>query len=445
MKLRKELVENILSMSSTQEGMLYQYLKKPHAGLYYEQITYFLHGKIEILDFIKSWQLVIQKNAALRTIFKWEKLSKPVQVILKKIQLPYVIYDLTGEQEEWQRQFISQKNRETKVKGFDLETGPLFQITLYLLSEDTFAITNNNHHIILDGWSNSLILCQFLKIYTNFRNHDICYIDSYENMSVYLKWLKAKDSKEEKDYWQRYLLDCPITEDFHAFHLRKKPKTSEQSECECRSYEFSESQQEEIQLFVKENGMTSGCLFASIWGIILNLYADVDDVVFGVTVSGRAGKEEAIQKVVGVLMNTLPFRLKIEMTDQVIKILKNAQHDFNTMQSYDSTPLTEIQSYAGVPADKALFNTLIVVENYPVEMIKGAALEIDSIEGYSHTGYDILVAVNYFHKKTVNFIYNPAKLKGVFIERLVEMFIQCLEWVLYNSSRELKELDDFLL
>ena len=85
------------------------------------------------------------------------------------------------------------------------------------------------------------------------------------------------------------------------------------------------------------------------------------------------------------------------------------------------------------------------MENYPVEMIKGAALEIDSIEGYSHTGYDILVAVNYFHKKTVNFIYNPAKLKGVFIERLVEMFIQCLEWVLYNSSRELKELDDFLL
>lgn len=445
MKLRKELVENILSMSSTQEGMLYQYLKNPDAGLYYEQITYFLHGKIDLLDFIKSWQMVFQKNAALRTIFKWDKLSKPVQVILKKIQFPYVLYDLTGEDEGWQREFINQTNREQKEKGFNLETGPLYLITLYLLSEDTFALTISNHHIILDGWSNSLVLCQFLKIYSGISDNMISSTESYEDMSVYINWLKSRDVEEEKRFWKNYLLDCPVTEDFHAFQLRKKAQALEQSECDYRVFEISESKQKDIQLFVGEHGLTLGCLFASIWGILLNLYEDSGDIVFGVTLSGRAGKGAIIENVVGILMNTLPFRMKMEKSDQLIHILKNAQHDFISMQTFDSTPITDIHTYAGVSGDKALFNTLIVVENYPVEMIKGAVLEIDSIEGYSHTDYDILVAINCFHKMIVNIIYNPSKLKGVFIERIGEMFIKCLECVLHNPSYELNELINLLL
>lgn len=445
MKLPKELVENILSMSSTQEGMLYQYLKNPDAGLYYEQITYFLHGKIDLLDFIKSWQMVFQKNAALRTIFKWDKLSKPVQVILKKIQMPYVVYDLTREDKDSQRQFINQTNREQKEKGFNLETGPLYLITLYLLSEDSFALTISNHHIILDGWSNSLVLCQFLKIYTGISNNMIYSAESYEDMSVYLNWLKTKDMEEEKRFWKNFLLDCPVTEDFHAFQLRKKPETSEQSECDYKVFEISESNQKEIQQFVGEHGLTLGCLFTSIWGILLNLYEDMGDVVFGVTLSGRSGKGAIIENVVGILMNTLPFRMKMEKSDQLIHILKNAQHDFISMQTYDSTSITDIHTYAGLSADKALFNTLIVVENYPVDMIKGAALEIDGIEGFSHTDYDILVAVNCFHKMIVNIVYNPTKFKGVFIERLGELLIKCLECVLRNPSCEMNELNNLLL
>ncbi|UOK56593.1 condensation domain-containing protein [Bacillus sp. OVS6] len=98
-KLDKQNVEDILSLTPIQEGILFHYLKDPHSDVYFEQICLEVSGDINESFFMRAWESVIQTNEQLRTLFRWEKLKAPVQIVLKEHK-PYIeIIDLQHKDE----------------------------------------------------------------------------------------------------------------------------------------------------------------------------------------------------------------------------------------------------------------------------------------------------------------------------------------------------------
>lgn len=152
-KIDKSNVEEILSLSPMQEGMLFYYLKDPDSEQYFEQLSLSVLGEINMVIFEKAWNFVTSKNEMLRTLFRWDNLDKPVQVILKKHNIKILTSDLCCDDISESKKKLCDVKVEDKNNKFDLREVP-FRVTLCKLGQSKYEMIVTNHHILYDGWSN---------------------------------------------------------------------------------------------------------------------------------------------------------------------------------------------------------------------------------------------------------------------------------------------------
>lgn len=122
MKLDRNNVEEILSLSPTQEAILFQYLTAPQQ--YVEQLCLSLAGQIDIDAVKQAWRIVAETNEILRTVFRWEGLDHPIQIVLKEHPIPILQLDISHLVIDEQSDGIEQVKMKDRASGIDLQTEP---------------------------------------------------------------------------------------------------------------------------------------------------------------------------------------------------------------------------------------------------------------------------------------------------------------------------------
>ena len=87
-------VADFYPLSPMQQGMLFHSLYAPDSGVYVEQLTCTLCGRLDAPAFARAWQRVMERHAILRTAFIGEGFKEPVQVVHRQVDLPL-------EQQNW--------------------------------------------------------------------------------------------------------------------------------------------------------------------------------------------------------------------------------------------------------------------------------------------------------------------------------------------------------
>ena len=105
-------------------------------------------------------------------------------------------------------------------------------------------------------------------------------------------------------------------------------------------------------------------LIQATFGVLLGRLTGRDDVVFGVTVSGRPAELAGVEQMVGLFINTLPLRMRLSPELTLAELLHDTQARQSALLAYQHIGLSEIQQAAGIGE---LFDTLLVFENYPVD------------------------------------------------------------------------------
>src|ERR1700740_974264 len=98
--MKRNNVEDILNLTPLQEGMLFRYLMDPSGESYLVQLCLSLSGPIDLHFFKEAWNIVACNNPVLRAVFRWEKLDRPVQVILKQVDPDFDFRDIRTATEE---------------------------------------------------------------------------------------------------------------------------------------------------------------------------------------------------------------------------------------------------------------------------------------------------------------------------------------------------------
>ena len=91
----------------------------------------------------------------------------------------------------------------------------------------------------------------------------------------------------------------------------------------------------------------------------------------------------------GIFINTLPVRAKIDEDRPLGEWLAAFQSAQADPRQYEHTPLVQIQGWSDVPRDRPLFDTLLVFENYPTD--KALAQQLSPGGGGSATRGDQVV------------------------------------------------------
>ena len=110
-------------------------------------------------------------------------------------------------------------------------------------------------------------------------------------------------------------------------------------------------------------GVPLSTLVTAAWSVLLHRYADTREVVFGATRTCRRGTVPDADQMLGLLINTVPMRIRVEPDQPVRDWLADVRRQDRTIRPHQFAPLTRIQQWSGVPANTPLFDSLLMYEH----------------------------------------------------------------------------------
>ncbi|ACE85121.1 non-ribosomal peptide synthetase [Cellvibrio japonicus] len=427
-------IEDIYPLSPMQQGMLFHTVQDNDAGVYINQTIVLITG-LDGDRFVTAWEQVIQRQEILRTGFLTaSNLNEPLQVVYKKARLPVMRIDWSDRHvTEIELQNLAIADRDN---SFNLLSPPLMRLTLVKLDGDRYYLIWTRHHILMDGWSGSLLVAEVLA---NYFGRSLPARESrYRN---YIQWLQAQSSEELQRFWVETV--APLTEPtLLANTLYPKP-TDAVGKHEAIYLHWDEDKTHDLIQWSQRHRITPNTLIQGVWLLLLQRFTGQKTVCFGSTVAGRPTGLHGANTVLGLFINTLPVIQTLREEQTVLDWLQQLQNFNLAIRDFEHAPLADIQRWAGRPG-QALFDSIIVFENYPIdESLKDAGngqLEFEAVSSRDVTNYAMDLAIRLGDTLEIEFMYMSHHFGREAVEMIQQSFDTLLKDMLNNPNARLGNL-----
>jgi len=189
-----------------QEGMLFHSLMgSAEERPYHIQMSWGLEGELDVEAYRRAWEGAIAANAVLRSGVQWEGLEKPLQVVWREVELPFEVEDLSGLGPDLQEGRLEEYLAEDLRRGFELDRPPLLRLVVFGLGEGKWELVWSFQHLILDGWSVSLLLEEVSRRYEAARLGTETQDEERRPYRDYIGWLQRQDLEGAEGYWRELL------------------------------------------------------------------------------------------------------------------------------------------------------------------------------------------------------------------------------------------------
>ena len=264
-----------------------------------------------------------------------------------------------------------------RAERFDLAAPPLLRFALIRLAAGEHRLVLTNHHMVMDGWSMPVLVRELLTLYAHRGDADaLPRVTPYRD---YLAWLAGQDRAAAVAAWREALAGLEEGTRLAPPDPGRAPVAPEQ-----HLFALSAPLTAALTQQARQRGLTLNTVMQAAWGILLGRLTGRSDVVFGVTVAGRPPEIAGIERMVGLFINTLPLRLRLDPAQPLHTLLSELQDAQSRLIAHQHLGLAEIQGLAGVGE---LFDTLVVFENYPVDH-GGLAAEVGGLRLTHVSGHD---------------------------------------------------------
>ncbi len=357
-------VEDLYPLSPLQAGILFESLSVAGDQAYQVQVAQRLDGPLDAELLRRAWAETVRRHGILRTSFPWEGLPRPLQRVHAEVELPWHTGDWTGLDEAEQEAAIGRFMAEDRARGFRLDQAPLMRWGLFTADRETHWIAWNAHHLLLDGWSNARVMGEVLQLYGAWSAGTAVELRPVRPYRDYIAWLERQDMDAAERYWRGTLAGftgpTPLPTD-RPVAAGAAPRHA------SRSVRLPAERTARLEALARDAGVTLNTVTQAAWGLLLARYAGQEDVVFGVTLSGRPPDLEGVEEMVGLFINTLPVRMRVPGGARLRTWLADVQRTQVEAREYEYTPIVHVQAWSEVPRGAPLFESLYVFENYPVE------------------------------------------------------------------------------
>ncbi|HHW2600160.1 TPA: non-ribosomal peptide synthase/polyketide synthase [Pseudomonas aeruginosa] len=424
-------IEDIYPLSPMQHGMLFHSLYEQASGDYLNQLRVDVHG-LDPARFRAAWQAALDSHDILRAGFLWQgDLEQPLQVIHKHLELPFAEHDWRGR--EALAEALDELAASERQRGFELEQAPLLRLVLVRMDEERYHLVYTHHHILLDGWSSAQLLGEVLARYTGEQAER-----TGGRYRDYITWLQAQDKRVSEAFWKEQLAELlEPTRLAQAVAAEREQVGSGQFQ---RS--LPPARTARLKTFAQRHAVTLNTLVQAAWSLLLQRYTGQDTVVFGATVAGRPAELAGIERQIGLFINTLPVVATPQPGMRLTDWLQEVQARSLALREQEHTPLFEIQRWAGL--GEALFDSLLVFENYPVAeaLEKGSpgGVRFGPVSNHEQTNYPLTVALGVGDSLSLQYSYDRQAFSDAAVEQLDRHLLNLLEGFVDNAERTLVEL-----
>ena len=351
-------IEDEYPLSPMQEGMLFHSRISPESGVYVQQFSAPIAGDLQAGAFADAWRAVIARHPVLRTAFEGLDDGRPRQVVRRSVDLPLVFEDWRGSGPIGHR--FEGFLRDDRDRGFDPATAPLLRLALIRTGEAEHRLVFSNHHALMDGWCAPIVLGEVLACYEAATEGREAALPPARPYRDYIDWLAALDRSGEEAHWRRVLRGFR-----RATPIPVGPPEGEAPDFAERTVRLSRRATDAVGAMARAHRVTLGTIVPAAWAVLLGRYSGLDEVAFGVTVSGRPAGLAGVESMVGLFINTLPARVGLPDEAPLGDWLASLQGDLVELRRHEATPLVRVQGWSDVPRGRPLFESIVVVANTP--------------------------------------------------------------------------------
>ena len=423
-------LQEVLPLTPLQQGLLFHALYDRSApDVYAVQTSLELHGSIHAARLKQACELLLQRHSNLRARILHEGLERPVQIIPHSILMHWREEDFSNMPAVYER-FLA----EDRSRRFDLASGPLLRFALLRLEAERFVFVLTNHHLLLDGWSMPVLVKELFELYSS--NGQAKPADA-TRYSRYLEWLAQQDHDAALALWCEYLagVNAPtlLAPSLPGSEAPQPPKAFH-----CA---LTVNLSEQLNKATRVHGITASTLMQGLWAVLLARITGQQDVICGTVVSGRNADLPGIERMLGLLINTVPMRVQLQPEEPVMKLLARVQAVQARMISVQHVGLPEIQRTTGLDV---LFDTIAVFENYPLDLagLNNALGDVKLAHAsmLDATHYPLSLAIAPGEQYHLRFDYNPQQFNVEFIEALSRRYLLLVEQAVAAPQRRTYEL-----
>lgn len=423
--MKPKKIIDIYPLSPLQKGLFFSYLYKANESSYNDVAVYKLTGTVDSIKLQKSIESLLNEIDIFNASFQLHA-KGPLQFIHSNLDHKVSNQDCT--RINIQISEILELESNTKFK---LEQAPLIRTTLYQLNSNEVLLAIASHHIILDGWS----MNQFVNLcLARYHGETIDFIP-YKH---YLQWLKNSNVTTDsilfwKQKWNQFAAPSLIPRT--RYNLSGKI---------YKKYTFTldDSIIKPLTSFCQNHKVTINTVIHAAWSFLLSRYCNTDTPVFALTHSGRTACLQGVEKIIGLLINTIPCLHQLKENEKIADYCQRIQTDiFDQIQHSMGFSLNEIieqnnrdKSYSTQPS--LIFNSLIIFQNFiNTTDTNKYPIQAQWIDGFEQNEYPLsIIVVPDDNKIQFDLVYQTDFCSGSFISELSISLVEMIKFFLVNPQ-----------
>ncbi|MGW4249183.1 condensation domain-containing protein, partial [Nocardia sp. NPDC004722] len=404
---------DVWPVTSLQAGLLFHArlaASSASTDVYAAQVILRLSGELDPERLRAALAAVAANNDGLRTAYPTTRDGISLAVVRERVEIPWQVIDLSDRPDAEAE--LAELAATEKARRFDLAAAPLLRCTLIRLDADRWAVVLTDHHVILDGWSWPLLVTELFTRYATGMDPGVAG-GSYRD---FLAWLAARDTVAARAAWSTALAGAEPT-------LLAQPAATAAVTVAERSLVIDAADTRELVAAAAAAGVTLNTVLQSAWALLMAQSTGHSDIVFGTTVSGRPTELATAARTLGLFINTVPARVRLDPAETVSALWTRLHLEQAALLDHHHLGLTEIQELTG---GDALFDTAMVLESYPVDardlarVTDTGGLTLTGASGDDSTHYPLSCTVIHQDTLRIRLQYRPELLADAAVAALAE-------------------------
>lgn len=446
MRMQRNVAHEYVLSNSQQQFWFMEQLDGEQEGLHNNPVYGLLDfgTALDISLFEKTFQEIIRRHEIFRTFFI-SKAGVPYQKIVDEVNFSLNYEDVRSLPEAEKRAYMQHAACGEAAKKISLDKAPLMNMRLIRISETSYLFLYTPHHIISDGWTNAQFMKEFAMIYMALRQnakHSLpqpaCQYVDY--VAWEKAWLQSDACKESIAYWKQAM--SPLPDELVLPHDRAVPgKLSHRGKMTAGF--LGKELTGKINQYCQENGFTPFQFFLAALDVLLFRYSHQSDIVVGIPVANRNVKE--YQDVLGLVMNTLPYRTKLAAGDSFRSVVSQVKEVSDHNLKHQHLPFDILLSQLSAERSwqaSPLFRVLFVFQNIPSLYAVGH-IRIDPYKidlGVTKSDLNFWVE-EYGGEFNITLTACTDLFSEGMMERIMEHYRRVLQSAVRDASREIGKVD----
>jgi amino acid adenylation domain-containing protein len=358
-----------LPLTPLQQSMIVASATHPSAGLYVEQWIVTMSEAVDVVALQSAWQAMVRRHAILRTVISLDDLDNPAQFVVSQIDRPWGEHDWRALgaaelAERWETLLADDRRRGFDVSAECRAKRPLWRITVVQTAHDARFVCTY-HHALLDGRSLILLGRELFARYDALIGARSTTDDSpAPDFADFVRALPNSMSSDSANYWTETLTNRPPAKlPFDATASRSSSATDSSFGEVFNSIGLEQTNQ--LCAAAQQAGVTLHNMVQAAWALTLAAATGDYDHTFGSVRACRKSPVAGCDAMLGMLIHTVPFRVRINAADTLRELLKVLRKQQTDLREHELTPPREIARCIDEGSHGALFDTILMFTDQP--------------------------------------------------------------------------------